>query len=157
MPPKLFVDLSAIDLDRLEAGPDEIRRYNPQRFEMEHLDGVIFCDTEQGVAVGFKDVREDEFWVKGHIPGRPLLPGVLMCEAAAQLCGYYFKKVVGTDEFLVFGGLERVKFRGQVVPGDRLILLARNTELKSRRATFDVQAVVDGKLVFEGVVIGMPI
>ena len=157
VPPKLLVDLSAIDLDRLEAGPEEIRRCNLQRFEMEHLDGVILCDLEQGVAVGFKNVREDEFWVKGHIPGRPLLPGVLMCEAAAQLCSYYYKKAIGTEVFLGFGGLERVKFRGQVVPGDRLILLARNTELKSRRASFDVQAVVDGKLVFEGAVFGMPV
>jgi len=156
VPPKLLVDLSAIDLDRLQAGPEQIRRHNLQRFEMEHLNGVILCDPEQGVAVGFKSVREDEFWVRGHIPGRPLLPGVLMCEAAAQLCSYYYKEAVGTDVFLGFGGLERVKFRGQVVPGDRLILLARNTELKSRRASFDVQAVVDGRLVFEGVVVGMP-
>ena len=157
MPPKLLIDLGTIDLGHIEAGPEEIRRYNLQRYEMEHLDGVIFFDPEQNVAIGFKDVGEDEFWVKGHIPGRPLLPGVLMCEAAAQLCSYYYMRATGTDRFLGFGGLERVKFRGQVVPGDRLMLLVRNTELNRRRAVFDVQGVVDGKLVFEGVIVGMPI
>ncbi len=156
MPPKPILDLTTIDLEHLEAGPEEIRKYNPQRCEMEQLEGVIHYDPEQGIAVGFKELRQDEFWVKGHLPGRPLLPGVLMCEAAAQLCSYYFKRATGTDQFLGFGGLDRVKFRGQVVPGDRLILLVRNTELSRRRATFDVQGMVNGKVVFEGVVIGMP-
>ena len=157
MPPKPLIDLASIDMSCMVAGPEEIRRYNPQRYEMEQLDGVVHVDLEQRVAVGYKDVRDDEFWVRGHIPGRPLLPGVLMCEAAAQLCSYYYIRATGTDKFLGFGGLERVKFRGQVVPGDRLMLLVRNTELNRRRAIFDVQGVVDGKLVFEGVVVGMPI
>lgn len=157
LPSRLIVDLDAMDLARVAAGPEEIRRHNLQRYEMEHLDGVVLCDTEKHVAVGFKYVTEDEFWVRGHVPGRPLLPGVIMCEAAAQLCSFYFKVATGTDQFLGFTGLDKVKFRGQVMPGDRLILLCRNTELRRRRATFETQGVVDGKLVFEGLVIGMPI
>ena len=156
MPPKPLADLSTIDLEYVEAGPQEIRKRNPQRREMEQLDGVICFRPQQKIIVGFKDVRDDEFWARGHIPGRPLLPGVLMCEAAAQLCSYYFRDVVQTDQFLGFGGLDRVKFRGAVVPGDRLILLARNTELNRRRATFDVQGIVNARVVFEGVVVGMP-
>jgi 3-hydroxyacyl-[acyl-carrier-protein] dehydratase len=79
-----------------------------------------------------------------------------MCEAAAQLCSFYYKKFTATDKFVGFGGLDDVKFRGQVAPGDRLIIIARNTELNRRRSTFDVQGVVNGKIVFEGVIIGMP-
>ncbi len=157
MPPKPLADLSSIDMERVEAGPEEIRKRNPQRYEMEHLDGVICFRPEEKLIVGFKNVRENEFWARGHIPGRPLLPGVLMCEAAAQLCSYYYKELIRTDQFLGFGGLERVKFRGAVLPGSRLILLARNTELSRRRAAFDVQGLVDGRVVFEGVVVGMPI
>ena len=156
MPPRLLADLSKIDLEHVEAGPEKIRKRNAQRYEMEHLDGVICCRPEEKLIVGFKDVADDEFWVRGHIPGRPLLPGVLMCEAAAQLCSYYYKEVTRNDQFLGFGGLTGVKFRGPVSPGTRLILLARNTELNRRRATFDVQGIVDGKLVFEGAIIGMP-
>lgn len=154
---KPLVDLNAIDLDRIEDGPEGIRRYNPQRYEFEQLDGIIHCDPDAGVIVGFKEVKPDEFWVRGHIPGRPLFPGALMCEAAAQLCSYYYVRFSATDRFVGFGGLDRVKFRGQVVPGDRLILVARVTKMGRRRAIFDCQGLVDGKLVFEATVTGMVI
>ena len=134
MPPKPVVDLSTVDLSRIVAGPEDIRLRNAQRHEMEHLNGVCHLDLEAGVIVGFKNVRDDEFWVRGHIPGRPLLPGVIMCEAAAQLCSYYYK---------------------EAVPGDRF-LAAKNRELRPRRATFDCQGFVDGRIVYEGTIIGMP-
>ena len=157
MPPRLLVDLDKLDLNRIEDGPEGIRKCNPHRYEFEQLNGIIYYDPEELVVVGFKDVKDDEFWVRGHIPGRPLLPGVLMCEAAAQLCSYFIKRYTKTEQFLGFGGLDKVKFRGQVAPGDKLILLAKNTQMLTRRSVFDTQGVVDGKLVFQGVVIGMPI
>jgi len=156
MPPKPLVDLNALDLSRVVVGPDEIRRVNPQRYEMEHLDGILHLDLENGLAVGFKDVREGEFWVRGHIPGRPLLPGVLMCEAAAQLCSFFYKKVIAMDRFLGFGGMEEVKFRGAVVPSNRLILVAKSVDLRPRRAVFACQGFVNGAMVYEGTIIGMP-
>ena len=85
MPPKLLVDLTQIDLDQVTISIEEIREVNAQRYEMEQLLGIITHRPDEGYVVGFKDVRDDEFWVRGHIPGRPLLPGVLMIEAAAQL------------------------------------------------------------------------
>jgi 3-hydroxyacyl-[acyl-carrier-protein] dehydratase len=156
MPPRPLIDLSAINLESLESGPEEIRRYNPQRYEFEQLDGILHYNREQKVVVGVKEVSDDEFWVRGHIPGRPLLPGVLMCEAAAQLSSYYYKRATGTEKFLGFGGLDKVKFRGQVEPGDRLVLIALNTDLRSRRAVFNCQGLVDDKVVFQAVVTGMP-
>ena len=78
-----------------------------------------------------------------------------MLEAAAQLCNYYYKKTTMDDRFLGFAGIDKVKFRGKVIPGDKLILIAKNKELRSRRAIFDTQGVVNGNLVFEGVIIGM--
>ncbi|MFP4027578.1 MAG: 3-hydroxyacyl-ACP dehydratase FabZ family protein [Candidatus Brocadiia bacterium] len=156
MPPKPLVDLDDIDLGKIEDGPEGIRECNPQRYEFEQLDGIIFFNPDEKVVVGFKDVTDDEFWVRGHIPDRPLLPGVLMCEAAAQLCTYYYKKAMETEKFLGFGALNNVKFRGQVEPGERLILVAKNTDLRSRRAVFDCQGFVDDKLIFEGEVTGMP-
>lgn len=159
MPPKLLVDLSTIDLDEVTIGLEEIRQVNPQRYEMEQLSGIITYRPEEGYVVGFKDVRADEFWVRGHIPGRPLLPGVLMIEAAAQLSSFYYKMAMGKDDprFVGFGGVTDVKFRRTVEPGQRLIILAVCRELKRRRAIFDTQEVVDGKLVFEGTIIGMPV
>ena len=74
MPPQLLYDISGIDLDNVIHGPEDIRAVNPQRGDMEHLDGIVHVG-DKGDIIGFKDVRDDEFWVEGHIPGRPLLPG----------------------------------------------------------------------------------
>lgn len=151
----ILVDVCSLDLDKPEVDMETIRTVIPHRHEMEQLSGIIKFDPEHKIIIGYKDVSDKEFWIRGHIPGRPLMPGVLMLEAAAQLCTYYYKKTTQDDRFLGFGGVDKVKFRGKVVPGDKLILIAKNKELRSRRAIFDTQGVVDGKLVFEGVVIGM--
>ena len=155
MPQEILADLNTLDLNKSIVDIETIRAIIPHRYEMEQLSGIVKFDPEQGIIVGYKDVSPNEFWVRGHIPGRPLMPGVLMLEAAAQLCTYYYKKTTQDDRFLGFGGIDKVKFRGKVVPGDRLILIAKNRELRARRAIFDTQGVVDGKLVFEGVIIGM--
>jgi 3-hydroxyacyl-[acyl-carrier-protein] dehydratase len=155
MPPLLLVDLQGIDLNHIEIPPEEIRKVNPHRYEMEQLDGIIKFAPDQGFAIGVKNVTDKEFWVRGHIPGRPLLPGVLMLEAAAQLCTFYYKRVTQEARFLGFGGLDSVKFRGTVVPGNRLIILVKSKEIRARRAIFDTQGIVDGRVVFEAVVTGL--
>jgi 3-hydroxyacyl-[acyl-carrier-protein] dehydratase len=157
MAPSLLVDLAKVDLAKMAIPIERIREANPHRFEMEQLSGVLYFDAAAGEIVAVKDVRQDEFWVRGHIPGRPLLPGVLMIEAAAQMCSVYYKLVQNDPRFLGFGGVDNVKFRGQVVPGDRLILLGKAVEIRNRRAVFDTQGVVGDRLVFEARITGMPI
>src|SRR6266849_4915844 len=112
MPPEAHFELGHVDLSRVVADLEAIRRVNPQRFEMEQLTAIVLVDPEQRLVVGYKDVRPDEFWVRGHMPGYPLMPGVLMCEAAAQLCNYYLvtQGLLGGD-FIAYGGLENVRFR----------------------------------------------
>ena len=158
MPREPLVDLTQINLEALAFDKEAVRAEILQRFEMEQLDGVIHLDVEAVVCVGYKDVRDDEFWIRGHIPGRPLLPGVMIIEAAAQLCTFHFKKMFpDSDQFLGFAGIEGVRFRGQVVPGDRMLILAKGVDIRRRRAVFDTQALVAGRLVYEGQIIGMPI
>jgi 3-hydroxyacyl-[acyl-carrier-protein] dehydratase len=157
MAPPLLVDLSRIDLARVVVPLSGIRECNPHRFEMEMLSGIIHIDTAAGEIVAYKDVRADEFWVRGHIPGRPLMPGVLMIEAAAQMSSFYYKYVQKDPRFLGFGGVDGVKFRGQVVPGDRLLLVGKVVEIRNRRAVFDTQGVVGDRLAFEARITGMPI
>src|ERR1700683_1093196 len=122
MPPQFLFDISGLDLTHLVCDQEEIRRFNPHRGEMEHLNGIVYLDPALERLVGYKDVRADEFWVPGHIPGRPLFPGVFMVEAGAQLACFYIKRVIGWKGFVGFGGLDDVKFRTQVVPPCRMYI-----------------------------------
>lgn len=155
----LILDFSEYDLDHVIADADEIRRYNPQRFEMEQLTAVVYEDAENIIAVGYNDLAHDAFWVRGHMPGMPLMPGVLICESAAQLSSYMVVKYDLLGSRLIgFGGLSEVRFRGIVRPGDRLVIVTRMT--KVRRGAIIVskfQTFVEQNLVCEGIVKGIPL
>jgi len=155
MPAKKLFDTADIDMTKVVATREDIYEVNPHRYEFMLLDGVIHHDVEAGEIVGFRETREDEFWVKGHIPGRPLFPGVLMIEAGAQLVSYYVMKMEPDKGFLGFGGVSDVKFRGAVVPGDRLVFLGKLLEHRSRRSVGLVQGFVGDRMVFEGKITGM--
>ena len=160
MPPPLLFDLSQIDLKAKPVYAKEaICKINPQRFEMQQLDGILWYDKQKGLILGFKDVTEDEFWIRGHIPGRPLMPGVIMIEAAAQLSSFFLKEIYQEPGFIGFSGIESAKFRSVIEPGKRLFLLGHITKYKSRksttRVTMDIQGVVDEVMVFETTVSGM--
>jgi len=154
MPPQFLFDLSAIDLNQVLFGPDEIRKMNPHRGHMEMLNGVIWADSNAGLILGYKDIKADEFWVEGHIPGRPLFPGVLMIETAAQLASFYTKKYVLWPGFIGFGAADECRFRGQVVPGQRMLFLCKKIWDRHRRIMCQAQGLVDGQLVFEGRIVG---
>src|SRR5262245_29397007 len=158
MPPQLIIDPEKLDFDHPVADQEAIRRVLPQRFEMEQLSAIVLIDPERKVVVAYKDVRPDEFWVRGHMPEYPLMPGVLMCEAAAQLSSYYINtQGLMSGDFVAFGGLENVKFRGRVLPGDRFIVVAQLLEFRAgRRARFSTQGIVGQTLVFHGDIIGVP-
>ena len=154
MPPQFLFDLTGIDLDRVIHDQEAIRELNPQRGHMEHLNAIVYGDKESGRVIGFKDVRDDEFWVEGHIPGRPLLPGVIMIEAAAQMASFYTRRYVGWTGFIGFGGADEIRFRQQVVPGDRLYLLGQQIWARHKRICSKVQGIVKGSVVFEATVTG---
>jgi 3-hydroxyacyl-[acyl-carrier-protein] dehydratase len=156
MPPEPILDPTQIDTSRVLANREDLRQANPQRFEMEQLDAVVFLDLENHVIVGYRDVKDDEFWVRGHMPGFPLFPGVLMCESAAQLVSYYAVRAnLQLGDFMAFGGLENVRFRGAVRPGDRLVLVGKGLRVNRRQTIFNVQGFVGNTLVFHGDIIGV--
>lgn len=157
MPAEPLVAMDRWNLEHVLFGPEEIRATNAQRFEMEQLDAVTLLDTTAQEIVGLKDVRGDEFWVRGHIPGRPLLPGVVMLEALAQLTSFYIGRAVPDIGFIGFGGLDAVKFRTTVVPGQRLVLVGKSVSIRSRIAVFDTQGWVDGRLAVEARITGLKV
>lgn len=154
MPPQLLFDIGPIDLNQVLFDQEQVRQINPQRGDMEQLNGIVYADPDLGRIIGFKDVRDDEFWVSGHIPGRPLLPGVLMIEAGAQLASFYTRHFMKWTGFIGFGGVDECKFRQQVVPGCRMYLVSQKTSERHRRVQCRVQGVVDGNIVFEATITG---
>jgi 3-hydroxyacyl-[acyl-carrier-protein] dehydratase len=158
MPPQLLFDLSQIDLTGKPVFDKEaIGRVNPQRFEMQQLDGILWYDEKKYLILGYKDVTENEFWVRGHIPGRPLMPGVIMVEAAAQLLSFFVRQIYEVDAFIGFAGIDSAKFRSIVAPGQRLYLLGHLTTFKRKKYTASIQGVIDGTMVFETVVSGLKV
>ena len=162
MRPQPIFDLDQLELNFEEPlfGLEQIREINPQRFEMEQLTGVVHIDVEGQRLIGFKDVTEDEFWIRGHMPDFPLMPGVVMCECAAQLGGFFARKFdLLKGDFLGFGGMEKVRFRAPVHVGDRLVLMARVDRIRSggRHIELELQGYVNGQLTFSGTTIGVPI
>ena len=148
-----------LDFDNPIADQNAIRELNPQRYEMEHLTAVLAEDLDRSACVGYKDVTDDEFWINGHMPGMPLMPAVVQLEAVAQLASFFTQRhdVLGAD-MVGFGGVDNTRFRDIVVPGDRLVLMIQLTKARRNRmivAAF--QGVVNGSLVVDGTIRGIPI
>jgi 3-hydroxyacyl-[acyl-carrier-protein] dehydratase len=152
-------DLSKLNFASPLFTQDDIRAINPQRFEMEQLTGIVHVDPEQHLIVGYKQLTDEEFWIRGHMPDFALMPGVVQCEAAAQLGGFYARKynLIGGD-YLGFGGMDKVRFRKPVFPGARLDLVARVTRVMAKKlAQFEFQGWVGEELMFEGQMLGVTV
>lgn len=154
-----ILDPASLNYSHVVADIEAIRQVNSQRGAMEHLTAIIYDDSETNTCAGYLDVTDREFWVPGHMPGMPLMPGVIICEAAAQVCSYHATKhkLLG-DALMGFGALDEVRFRGAVVPGDRLTLMCQKTKLRRGRIVMcRFQAFVGTNLVCEGKISGIPL
>ncbi len=156
MPPPLLIDLDSVDLDALAMSKPQIYELLPHRHEFQVLDGVCMYDLPGQRIITFVDITSQDWWVKAHVEGRPLLPGVLMLEMAAQSAAV-LAKLAGITEFLGFGGVVQCKFRDTVVPPARLYLLCVGVDYRSRRIISNTQGVRDGRLVFEAEITGLTI
>lgn len=149
-----------LDLDLVTPGvvildTADIELINPHRGCMRQIDRVLWIDEKPTSAIGEKDITENEFWVEGHIPGRPLMPGVMQIEACAQLASIVQNRRYPGQDFVGFTRAEECSFRGAVVPGDKLRLLSKEIKSTNRRFITDVQAMVGDKVVFQGRITGM--
>ena len=128
---------------------------NPQAGDMRQLDYIAYVSDDKQTAVGIKNVKEDEFWITGHIPGRPIYPGVLMIEAAAQISSVLYHLNAESNHFMGFTRCDNCSFRDQVLPGNTLALVSIIRKFQRRRFGCDAQGVVDGKFIFEVQITGM--
>ncbi len=154
-----FVDLSEIDFEKTAIEETRVRSLLPQRHEFAMVDRVVHVDHERQVAVATKRLSEDDWWCRGHFPGNPILPGILMIEGAAQVGSILWKLLADLpdDHLIGFGGVESLRFRGQVVPPNELVYVASGGRFRSRLAQLPMQVFAQGKLVCEATIIGASI
>jgi 3-hydroxyacyl-[acyl-carrier-protein] dehydratase len=152
-----LIDLSTIDLTNIVISADKVGEMNLQAGDMRQLDHIAYISDDKLTAVGVKKVGENEFWVAGHIPGRPIYPGVLMIEAAAQISSILYHINAEVNHFMGFTRCDNCSFRGQVLPGDTLALVSIIRKFQRRRFVCDAQGYVDGKFIFEVQITGMMI
>ena len=106
---------------------EDIMSILPHREDMLLLDEV---ENRDGVAIGHYTVRGDEFFLRGHFPNNPIVPGVILCEMLAQSACILMKEVMVEGKLPVYTGLNNVKFRSPVKPGDTVELRCEITRAK---------------------------
>ena len=127
-----------------------ILRLLPHRYPVLLVDRVVECVAGSHIRA-YKNITFNEPFFQGHFPGAPIMPGVLILEALAQTGGLLAVSGMDSldDKLFLFTGLDGVKFRRQVVPGDRLDLECSNLRMKLKLCKMEARAFVDGKLAAE--------
>jgi 3-hydroxyacyl-[acyl-carrier-protein] dehydratase len=129
---------------------EEIQALLPHRYPFALVDRIIdYVPGEK--AVGIKNVTFNEPHFQGHFPGRPIMPGVLIVEAMAQVGGVVLTQIPGISGLCLFAGIDKVRFRRPVIPGDQLVMTVTVITIKRQRfGKMQARAHVDGQLVCEG-------
>jgi 3-hydroxyacyl-[acyl-carrier-protein] dehydratase len=129
---------------------EEIYALLPHRYPFALVDRIIdYVPGKQ--ATGIKNVTFNEPHFQGHFPGRPIMPGVLIVEAMAQVGGIVLTQIPGVNGLCVFAGIDKVRFRRPVVPGDQLVMTVELLAIKRLRfGKMHGRAEVDGQLACEG-------
>ncbi|MDR3592298.1 MAG: 3-hydroxyacyl-ACP dehydratase FabZ [Negativicutes bacterium] len=129
---------------------NQIQAIIPHRYPMLLVDRILELEPMKR-AVGIKNVTANEQFFQGHFPGKPIMPGVLLLEAMAQVGGV---AMLCAEEYrgklAFFAGMDRVKFRRPVVPGDQLRMVAEIIKVRGTMGKIWAEAFVDGELVAEG-------
>jgi len=131
-----------------ELSTTDILKILPHRYPFMLVDKIIEFDKENEHIVGIKNLTFNELFFQGHFPDNPVMPGVLQLEAMAQVAGVLLNSRDGNDgRVAFFMSINNAKFRRMVVPGDQLRIEIDVTRMRTRIATVQGKAYVDGTLV----------
>jgi UDP-3-O-[3-hydroxymyristoyl] N-acetylglucosamine deacetylase/3-hydroxyacyl-[acyl-carrier-protein] dehydratase len=127
----------------------KIQKILPHRYPFLLVDKVVEIDGDRRIK-GIKNVSFNELFFQGHFPGTPIMPGVLIIEALAQVSGLLFaQRLEHTGKLAVLLTMDGVKIRKSVVPGDQLVLISEVERVRSRAALCQCTAMVDDEIVAE--------
>lgn len=131
-------------------GKEEIKKIIPQREPFLMIDEVEeYIPGESCTA--YKNVNKEEYYFQGHFPGNPIMPGVLMVEALAQTGAVAILSLPENQgRNALFGGIDKLKFKKQVIPGDRLKLEVKIIKKKGPVGIGEAIATVNGKIAVKG-------
>ncbi len=160
--PTLLVDPADYPLDKVLLDQEGCKGLIPQRFEFLQVTSVLASLAEENIIVVHRHLDDDEFWIRGHIPGRPVLPGVLMVESMAQVAALQSRLQYDSDhdKFIGFGGVDRIRFRSMVVPGDDILIVGHMKKHDNNRGFLRWEGQIlktDGALVADGEIVGKTI
>jgi 3-hydroxyacyl-[acyl-carrier-protein] dehydratase len=136
---------------------NDIMKILPHAYPFLLVDRIVEIEPEKRI-VGIKNVTYNEPFFPGHFPGRPIMPGVLIVEAMAQTAGVLVFKSLPEEKYgqaVFFLGIDHVRFRKPVTPGDQLRLEVEITKHRQAIWGFKGKALVDGKLVAEAELLAM--
>ena len=126
---------------------EEIKQFLPHREPMLLVDDVVMEGEE---AIGHYHVRGDEYFLQGHFPGNPIVPGVIQCEIMGQCCSILVKAELEAGRLPLYTGMTNVRFKNPVRPGDTIEVRGHITQRKGLIFYCDAEAKVDGKLCSKG-------
>src|SRR5512146_925309 len=146
-------EIAANAAENIHYDINDIMRIRPHRYPMLLIDRVVDLERKKRV-VAIKNVTINEPFFAGHFPGAPIMPGVLIVEAIAQAGGALLLTEVPDrdDKLMVFTGIEKAKFRRQVVPGDQLRIEVEVIIWRTSAVKMQGKAFVDSKLACEAAV-----
>jgi 3-hydroxyacyl-[acyl-carrier-protein] dehydratase len=153
-----LVDLATLDLTEDVLADAAIRKLIPHDHEFRMIDGVCHLDLEAELIVCYKVWDENPWWARGHIPGRPLMPGVLMIEGAAQTATLLLKQLEdwARERFVGLAGCNKVRFRRTITPPAKIYFVSKAGSKGRRLVLYPTQCFYEGQMVMDMELVGAP-
>ena len=154
-----IADLSSLNLTEHVVPEELLRAALPHDHEFRLIDDICFLDLDEQLVVGYKVWDDNPWWARAHIPGRPIMPGVLMLEGCAQVAAVLMKEsgLWPADAWIGLGGVTRARFRRLITPPAKVYFCARMGRQSSKIAKYPAQCLINGEVAVDTELLGVPL